>query len=85
MFAAAMLFHLLTFFLLLTTKFDHQRFPESLVSMNQLQGFLGRFTICEGKTETIRVCQDLSFVRKQRDVPGSVMKAWPLILPVSRR
>lgn len=50
-----LLLHFLLLFLLfpsLTAKLHHQRFPEPSVSMNQLQGILGSFTICQRKTNT---------------------------------
>lgn len=49
-----LLFLLLLFslFLSFTSKLDDQRFPEQPVSMDQPQGFLGRFSICQRKTNT---------------------------------
>ncbi len=126
-FLLLLLFLLLLFFLFLsfTSKLDDQRFPEQPVSMDQLQGFLGRFSVCQRKTNTpdersspswkahgslqlvVTLLQSdmdwhLICYRRSRSSaatrcvtpisnmwhsfsPCRVMKAWPFILPVSRR
>lgn len=94
-----LLLHFLLPFLLfpsLTAKLHHQRFPEPSVSMNQLQGILGSFTICQRKTNIQNKSRSLwskvkrtaswpTWLQRRNHSPGRVMKAWPFILPVSSR